>query len=111
MFMLIKNLPVILLGLTFTAHGATWKESSYTDINQLYPVGTGMAFYTTYADASVSACDFGKRFIIPMTAENYGTKVSSLIAAFMANKKVLLRYDSDQPKACAAIVDRFIIAK
>lgn len=109
--MLIKLIPVILLGLTCTAHSITWKDSAYTEINHLYPVSSGLAFYTTYADASVSACDSGKRFIIPLTADNYDTKVSSLMAAFMANKKILLRYDSDQPRSCAAVVDRFLIAR
>ena len=106
-----KAIPFLLLSLACSAHGATWKDSPYVEITKLYPTDGGMAFYTTYSDTSVSSCDSGTRFGILSTDENYEVKVSTLLAAFMAGKKVLLRYDSSQEKQCSAIINRFMVAR
>lgn len=93
------------------AHGATWKESGYVEITKLYAYDLGIIFYTNYSDTAVSSCDNGSRFSIRETSENYPVKASMLMAAFMANKEILFRYDADQPRACEAIVGRFIVKR
>ena len=90
-------------------YSEAWIDSPYVTINKVYPSDGGLAFYPDYKDATVSACDSGSRFVIPLTDVNYNVKASVLLAAFMAGKKVLLRYDTDQVKACSAVVNRFIV--
>ncbi|MDG3411782.1 hypothetical protein P5E37_12845 [Vibrio parahaemolyticus] len=79
------------------------------EVKKLYPNNGGLTFYTEYNDESVSICDGGYRFDIPASAPNYNTKVSVIMAAFMAKKKILIRYDAEQTKKCAAVVDRFLV--
>lgn len=100
-----------LLILSFSSSAVTWKDSSYAEVTTLYPVDSGMAFYTNHSDTSVSSCDNGRRFIILEADSNYNAKVGALMAAFAAGKKVKLRYDADQPKTCAAKVNRFLVQK
>lgn len=107
--MKMKKYITLVFLLASAAEGATWKDSPYVTIERLYPHSEGMAFYPDYSDKNVSSCDNGTRFNLVASDENYEVKVSVLMAAYMAGKKVLLRYDSSQPKQCAAVVDRFIV--
>lgn len=93
------------------ALAVTWKDSPYIEINTLYPFSGGLILLSSYADSSVSSCDSGKRFAIHKDDSNYQVKASMLMAAFMAGKKVKLRYDARQAKACEAKVDRFLVIK
>lgn len=77
----------VFASLSSPAHAVKWKDSPYVEIKKLYPNNGGLTFYTEYKDESVSACDGGYRFDIPASAQNYDTKVSVIMAAFMANKK------------------------
>lgn len=95
--------------LSSPAFAVRWKDSPYVEIKKLYPHNSGFAFYTEHKDETVSACDGGFRFEIPASAQNYDTKVSVIMAAFMAKKRILLRYDAEQTKVCAAVVDRFLV--
>ena len=104
-----KFLLLICLLLSFQLEAATWKDSPYVEVNKLYPFDDGLAFYTSYKDENVALCDGGKRFYLPLTDKNYEVKASALLAAFMAKKKILIRYDLDQPKSCAAVVNRFLV--
>lgn len=88
---------------------ATWKDSPYVEITKLYPYDGGLIFYTSHSDTTVSSCDGGTRFAIFDSSPNYQVKTSMLMAAFMANKKILFRYDSDQTKRCEASANRFIV--
>ena len=99
----------VFASLSSPAFAARWKDSPYVEITKLYPHNSGFAFYTKYKDGTVSACDGGFRFEIPASAQNYDTKVSVIMAAFIAKKKILLRYDAEQTKVCAAVVDRFLV--
>lgn len=105
----------IILALTvglFSMHatGATWKDTgSYLEISKIYPFDYGLIFYTSYKDTTVSSCDSGSRFMIHKNDENYNLKTSALMAAFMAKKKILFRYDADQTRACEARINRFLI--
>ncbi|WP_225311859.1 hypothetical protein [Vibrio diabolicus] len=99
----------VFVSLSSSAFAVKWKDSPYVEIKKLYPNNGGLNFYTEYKDESVSACDGGYRFDIPASAQNYDTKVSVIMAAFMAKKKILIRYDAEQTKKCAAVVDRFLV--
>lgn len=108
---LIKKICGLFVLFPMIAYGETWVDSPYVAINKIYPTDAGLAFHPDYKDTTVSSCDSGSRFIISLTAVNYNVKASVLLAAFMAGKKVLLRYDADQVKACSAVVSRFIVNK
>lgn len=102
----------VLYALFFSFHtNAAWKSSPYVEIVQLYPADSGLIFFTTHADTTVSSCEGGKRFYLPKTGENYNIKASVLIAAYMSKKKIFMTYDSSQPKSCAAVINRFIVQK
>ena len=90
---------------------AAWKSSPYVEVTQLYPADSGLIFFTTHADTTVSSCEGGKRFYLPLTDKNYNIKASVLIAAYMSKKKIFMTYDSSQPKSCAAVVNRFIVQR
>ena len=107
-----SRLLLVLIGvLSAPCWSATWKDSPYVTINKMYPFDAGLIIYTSHADPTVSSCDNGTRFAIHYSDENYSVKASLLMAAFMSGKKVLLRYDSSQDKACEARVNRFIVNK
>ncbi|MBE0380407.1 hypothetical protein [Pseudoalteromonas prydzensis] len=105
-----KFLLLLCLLSSFYLESASWKDSPYVEVNKLYPFDDGLAFYTSYKDDNVALCDGGKRFYLPLTDKNYEVKASALLAAFMAKKKILIRYDLEQPKSCAAVVNRFLVA-
>ncbi|WP_299491374.1 hypothetical protein [uncultured Shewanella sp.] len=88
---------------------AGWKSSEYVNILRLYPVDTGLAFITEHVDKELSLCDSGTRFLLAKEDENYQVKVSAMMAAFMAKKQILIRYDENQEPACEAKVNRFLI--
>lgn len=90
---------------------ASWKSSPYVEVTQLYPADSGLIFFTTHADTTVSSCEGGKRFYLPLTDKNYNIKASVLIAAYMSKNKIFMTYDSSQPKSCAAVVNRFIVQR
>ncbi|MEM9102186.1 MAG: hypothetical protein AAGB12_07665 [Pseudomonadota bacterium] len=100
---------VVSLFASFSVSAVTWKDSGYVEITQLYPYDGGLIVYPKYADTSVSSCDNGTRFAIYSTEPNYNVKASLLVAAFMANKKVNLRYDAEQPKICEPLINRFLV--
>lgn len=107
-----KSIYSVLLSIILcaSANAADWKWSGYVSIYKIYPTSGGLSFFPNYKDNSVSSCDDGQRFTLPLSALNYEVKASSLISAFMANKKVTIAYDRKQVKSCSAIVDRFIVA-
>jgi len=104
-----KYFILLLYIVASVAQSAAWKDSPYIEIKRLYPHSDGLSFYPDYSDSNVSSCDGGTRFELVATDKNYNVKASALMAAYASGKKVLLRYDSSQPKRCAAIVDRFIV--
>ncbi|HHF2890005.1 TPA: hypothetical protein ACVO0J_004854 [Vibrio diabolicus] len=100
----------LLVLLAPTVYAVGWKWSGYVYIQKVYPSSDGLNFFPNYKDDSVSACDGGSRFILPLSTPNYEVKASALIAAFMANKKVTIAYNVKQTKSCSAIVDRFMVS-
>ncbi|CAH1540238.1 MULTISPECIES: hypothetical protein [Vibrio] len=106
-----KCLIVSLLTLGFTAPGLAsgWKNSSDLNIKGLYPADEGLYFYVTNESesSSTSTCDGDRRFLIPTSSQNYETKVSVMIAAFMASKSIRLRYEEEQSTDCSITVASF----
>ncbi|WP_299004285.1 hypothetical protein [uncultured Shewanella sp.] len=88
---------------------AAWKSSEYVNIRTLYPFDKGLAFNTEHVDKALSLCDNGTRFFLSSEDKNYQVKASALMAAFMAKKQILIRYDEDQAPACEAKVNRFLV--
>jgi len=83
--------------------------SGETTITKLYPTSTDYIFNVSYSN-SVSTCDGGTRFSIRKTySDNYNALVSSLIAAFIAGKKITFVFDDSQAANCFPYIDRFQI--
>ena len=78
---------VLFLLFPIFTYSETWVNSPYVTINKVYPSDGGLAFFPDYSDATVSSCESGSRFVIPLTDVNYNVKASVLLAAFMAGKK------------------------
>ncbi|MCS4306759.1 hypothetical protein M2404_001084 [Rheinheimera pacifica] len=85
-------------------------NSGWTKIRYIYPTGTGMLFVTEYKNTELSTCDGGSRFLLNINHPDYPTQVSALIAAFIAQKDVNL-FIVEQPPACHALVDRFMVGR
>ena len=100
---------IILFSSSVTASPSKW--TGLVDITELYPAAQGMVVRLDYSDKSVSTCDYGTRFLISSTSDNYSVKVSTLISAFMANKKINAAYDPDQDANCEAHINRFIVPR
>lgn len=80
-----------------------------TTITRIYPQATGgTAFLTAYSNSSVSTCDGGSRWLLPMAAPNYKAQVASLLLAFSQGLQVNLRV-LDQAPSCMPEVDRFTV--
>jgi len=85
--------------------------STVSKITSLYPYSDGMIFRTGYKNESISSCDGGVRFSISKAHPNYDVMVSSMMAAFMADKKIKFYIDSGQSKVCEPTINRFMIFK
>ncbi|NAW88729.1 hypothetical protein [Photobacterium halotolerans] len=88
--------------------------SNQTRISWIYPTDRGLVFSTQdYSNKELSNCDYGTRFIIPSDTDNYEVKSSSLIAAFVADKKIRINIDGE--KLSSSIyepsINRFIVFK
>ena len=103
-----NKLIIMFLLLCSFSINAAWKSSPYLEILKVYPDDTGLIFFTSYSDTSVSTCDEGKRFYLPLDGKNYSVKASVLLSAYISKKKILFRYNSQQ-SGCAAIVNRFLV--
>ena len=82
--------------------------SGETTVTHLYPTSNMYVFNVTYAN-SLSTCDNGRRFRIDMANPNYNALVSSLLAAFMAGKKINFNVDDAQGSSCEPSINRFFI--
>lgn len=82
--------------------------SSYTTVTQLYPMSDGYLFDTEYSNV-LSTCEGGKRWSISTTIEDkyFQAQLSSLLAAFMANKEIRIIVNDDQGPSCYPVIDRF----
>ena len=106
-----KNVLSVVLLLTIFMSGAigeTW--SGQTRLKQLYPYAGGLIFLSDYANTSLSTCDGGTRFQIAKSHENYEVMVSTLMAAFMADKIISFNVD-DQLATCMPSINRFMVVK
>uniref|UniRef100_UPI00404745A6 hypothetical protein n=1 Tax=Rheinheimera sp. TaxID=1869214 RepID=UPI00404745A6 len=103
-----RILFVVVLLFCFELQAKTW--SGYTEITRLYPTKEGLVFNTAYKNTGLSSCDGGSRFVLDISATDYSTQASVLLAAFMAGKRVDL-YIEDLPVRCDAVVNRFRVAR
>ncbi|MCW8091129.1 hypothetical protein [Alteromonas sp. ASW11-130] len=84
--------------------------SSTTNIDWLYPTTTGLIFATKdYSNTDYSSCDNGRRYFISTSHANYETLSSSMMAAFMANRKVKVNIDVPPQPSCSPTINRAII--
>ncbi|MEI8594379.1 hypothetical protein [Photobacterium sp. Hal280] len=89
-----------------------WSDT--TRINWIYPTASGLIFATQdYSNKELSNCDNGHRFIIPRSTDNYEVMSSSMIAAFMADKRVKINIDGESLSGavCEPSINRFIVFK
>ncbi|KDM92385.1 hypothetical protein EA58_06610 [Photobacterium galatheae] len=111
--MMMKKLLYIMMVMTpLMTKADPW--STPTRIQWLYPTNKGLVFGTQdYANQTFSSCDAGKRFIIPRTHDNYAVMSSTMIAAFMADKKIKMNIDGEQfnQPVCEPSINRFLVFK
>lgn len=83
--------------------------SDLTTISKLYPYASGgYAFNTPYANSTFSSCDYGTRWILLATQENYKAQVASLLLAFAAGKPIRMAIE-ELPASCEGRVNRFMV--
>lgn len=82
--------------------------SGLTTITTLYPTPSNYIINVSYTNA-LSTCNNGSRFSIDITNPNYNALVSTLIAAFMAGKKINFNVDDSQGASCSPYINRFIV--
>jgi hypothetical protein len=102
-------IAVVILFFSSMIHADPW--STITKITNLYPYNSGLAFMTGYKNESLSSCDGGTRFSISKIHPNYEVMISSMMAAFMADKAIKFNIHSGQSKNCHPTIDRFVIYK
>ncbi|WP_394203730.1 hypothetical protein [Marinagarivorans algicola] len=83
-----------------------------TKIKWLYPAASGFHFGTQeYANSDLSSCDHGTRFHIPLDHPNYNALVSSMLAAFAADKQINININGEEGKSCSPSINRFFVHK
>lgn len=84
--------------------------SGNTKITHLYPTSDGLVFMSEFANASISKCDNGKRWMIAKTHVNYDVLVSNLMAAFYSQKLITFNIDNNQ-SSCQPTINRFLVLR
>lgn len=84
--------------------------STLTNVIEVYPNTAGLVFVTSYANTQISTCDNGKRFSISKDHPNYDVMASAMLAAFMADEKIVFHIESGQ-NGCQPTIDRFRVLK
>ena len=106
----IKKMVLLSIFLMFSKVVSAEPWSTLTNVIEVYPNTVGLVFVTSYANTQISTCDNGKRFSISKDHPNYDVMASAMLAAFMADEKIVFHIESGQ-NGCQPTIDRFRVLK
>ncbi|GLX85932.1 hypothetical protein tloyanaT_21840 [Thalassotalea loyana] len=87
----------------------TWVNN--VKIEALYPTTAGLVFIVDAPNLSLSNCDGGRRYIIPMSHPNYDVLSSSLLLAFSMDKDTNINVDDVESPICQPTINRIYVKK
>lgn len=94
---------------SFTIPPSSWNESGFDNIwrVQTNEAGFVVILQSNTYQGHTASCNAGRQFMIRRTDPNYDTHVSTLMAAFLSGRRVLIYWTESD--SCRAYVARVLV--